>query len=53
MIKISELTLVDKIPEISQLNIHIDAGQTYVLLSSGDTAVNHLVNIFAGPGGNR
>ncbi len=37
-----------KIPEISHLNLQVNEGESYVLLSSGDTAVNHLVNIFSG-----
>ena len=30
------------------MNLHIEEGEAYVLLSSGDTAVNHLINIFSG-----
>lgn len=37
-----------KIPEISQLNLRVDDSESYVLLSSGDTAINHLINIFSG-----
>ncbi len=48
MIKINQLTLKKKIPEISQLNLQINEGETYVLLSAGDTAVHHLLNIFSG-----
>jgi ABC-type multidrug transport system ATPase subunit len=48
MIKINQLTLKKKIPEISRLNLEINKGETYVLLSSGDTAVHHLLNIFSG-----
>lgn len=48
MIKIKNLSLVKKIPELSQLNLHIDNGEVFVLLSSGDSAFNHLINIFSG-----
>lgn len=48
MIKIINLYLKKKIPEISRLNLRIDEGEAYVLLSSGDTAVDHLINIFSG-----
>ncbi len=48
MITTNNLTLKKKIPEISQLNLQINEGETYVLLSSGDTAVHHLLNIFSG-----
>lgn len=48
MIKISDLSLKKKIPEISRLDIVIPEGETYVLLSSGDTVFNHLINIFSG-----
>jgi ABC-type Na+ transport system ATPase subunit NatA len=48
MIRINNLSLVKKIPEISQLNLRIDNGEAFVLLSSGDSALKHLINIFAG-----
>jgi ABC-type Na+ transport system ATPase subunit NatA len=48
MIITNNLTLKKKIPEISQLNLQINEGETYVLLSSGDRAVHHLLNIFSG-----
>ena len=48
MINIVDLYLKKRIPEVSQLNLHIEEGEAYVLLSSGDTAVNHLINIFSG-----
>jgi ABC-type Na+ transport system ATPase subunit NatA len=48
MIHIKKLYLKKRIPEISQLNLHIREREIYVLLSSEDTAFNHLVNIFSG-----
>jgi ABC-2 type transport system ATP-binding protein len=48
MIKTKDLYLKKKIPEISHLNLQVDDSESYVLLSSGDTAVNHLINIFSG-----
>jgi len=48
MIKISDLFLKKKIPEISHLDLTIENGESFVMLSSGDKAVNHLDNIFSG-----
>ncbi|MCP5103311.1 MAG: hypothetical protein GY950_08030 [bacterium] len=48
MIKTDKLSLKKRIPEISQLNLHIEDGESYVLLSSGDNTIQHLVNIFSG-----
>lgn len=48
MIKINDLSLEKKIPEISQLNLEIKDGEVYVLLSSDDKPVYHLLNIFSG-----
>ena len=48
MIKTKDLYLKKKIPEISHLNLQVNEGESYVLLSSGDTAVDHLINIFSG-----
>jgi ABC-type multidrug transport system ATPase subunit len=48
MIKIKNLSLVKKIPELSQLNLQIDNGEVFVLLSSGDSAIRQLINIFSG-----
>jgi len=48
MITIKELYLKKRIPEISKLNLRIPDHEVYVLLSSEETAVNHLVNIFLG-----
>jgi ABC-type Na+ transport system ATPase subunit NatA len=48
MIKINDLYLKKKIPEISHLNLRVNAGESYVLLSTGDTALDHLTNIFSG-----
>lgn len=48
MISINSLYLHKKIPEISDLNLQIKKGETYVLLSSGDNVNNHLINIFMG-----
>lgn len=46
MIKINNLYLKKKIPEISHLNLQVENGESYVLLSSGDTPFDHLTNIF-------
>jgi ABC-type Na+ transport system ATPase subunit NatA len=48
MIKTKELYLEKKIPEISRMNLQVNDGESYVLLSSGDIAVGHLINIFSG-----
>lgn len=48
MITIDNLDLKKKIPEISQLNLDIAEGESYVLLSSGEREFNHLLNIFSG-----
>jgi ABC-type Na+ transport system ATPase subunit NatA len=48
MITIKNLYLKKKIPEISQLNLKVEEGESYVLLSAGDTTVSHLINIFTG-----
>ena len=48
MIVIDNLFLIKKIPEISELNIQVKSGETYVLLSSADTVRRHLMNIFTG-----
>lgn len=48
MIKTKDLYLKKKIPEISRLNLQVDDSESYVLLSSGDTALDHLINIFSG-----
>ena len=48
MIEVKNLDLNKKIPEISRLDIQIREGESYVLLSSRDTTIDHLVNIFAG-----
>jgi ABC-type Na+ transport system ATPase subunit NatA len=48
MITIDNLNLKKKIPEISQLNLQIDEGESYVLLSSGESIFDHLLNIFSG-----
>jgi len=48
MIGIENLFLTKKIPEISDLNLQVKKGETYVLLSSGDNVNNHLINIFMG-----
>jgi ABC-type Na+ transport system ATPase subunit NatA len=48
MIKTQDLYLKKKIPEISRLNLQVNDGESYVLLSSGETAVDHLTNIFLG-----
>lgn len=46
MISIRNLYLKKKIPEISELNLQVQSGETYVLLSSGENVCNHLINIF-------
>lgn len=48
MIKINDLYLKKKIPEISHLNIQVNDGESYTLLSSGVNDINHLINIFCG-----
>ncbi len=48
MIKITGLYVKKKIPEISQINLHIEDGESYVLLSSGERALNLLLDIGAG-----
>lgn len=48
MITIDNLNLKKRIPEISQLNLQIDEGESYVLLSSGESSFDHLLNIFSG-----
>jgi ABC-type multidrug transport system ATPase subunit len=48
MIGIQNLFLKKKIPEISDLNLKVKAGETFVLLSSGERVSNHLMNIFSG-----
>lgn len=48
MIKVDNLYLKKRIPEISHLNIRINNGESYVLLSSEDSPINHLINIFSG-----
>jgi len=48
MINIKELCLKKKIPQISHLNLQVDDSESYVLLSAGDTAVDHLINILSG-----
>lgn len=48
MIYIENLFLTKKIPEISDLNLQVKKGETYVLLSSGENVNNHMMNIFMG-----
>jgi len=48
MIGIQNLFLKKKIPEISDLNLQVKSGETFVLLSSGERISNLLMNIFAG-----
>ncbi len=48
MITITDLYLKKRIPEISKLSFNIPEREVYVLLSSEETAVNHLINIFLG-----
>ena len=46
MIEIKDLFLKRKIPEISELNLRVEAGEVYALLSSGGHVTSHLINIF-------
>ncbi|MCP4154939.1 MAG: hypothetical protein GY757_44865 [bacterium] len=48
MIKIENLCVKKKIPGISHLELTIEAGESYVLLTAEDTATNHLLDIFSG-----
>ncbi|MCP4152469.1 MAG: hypothetical protein GY757_32320 [bacterium] len=48
MIKTTNLSLQKRIPEISDLDLHIPPGETYVLLSATNSPVEHLINIFMG-----
>lgn len=48
MIRIGNLYVKRKIPVISNLELTIDEGEVYVLLSSGHRAPDDLVNIFLG-----
>lgn len=48
MIEIKNLGLTKKIPEISELNLQVRDGETFVLLSSRVTTIDHLMNIFTG-----
>jgi len=48
MIDITQLYLKKKIPEISQLDLSVASQEVYVLLSSDESAFNHLSNIFRG-----
>ncbi len=48
MITTANLFLKKGIPQISNLDLHIQPGESYVLLSAGDRAVDHLSNIFLG-----
>ena len=48
MIEVNELDLVKKIPEISKLDLRIEPGECFVLLSSGEAALDHVINIFSG-----
>lgn len=48
MIEIKNLGLTKKIPEISELNLQIRDGETYVILSSRVSTIDHLMNIFVG-----
>lgn len=48
MITTTNLCLKKRIPEISNVDLSIQPGECYVLLSSGDNAVEHLINIFLG-----
>lgn len=49
MIKINGLHLEQKIPEISKLDLCIEEGEVYVLLTPvGDRTPDHLINIFLG-----
>jgi ABC-type multidrug transport system ATPase subunit len=46
MINIEDLSLEKKIPVFSQLNLRVEDGESYVLLSSAGSSVDHLINIF-------
>lgn len=48
MIQIQNLFLKKKIPEISELNLRVESGEAYVLLSSGERVSSHLINILTG-----
>jgi ABC-type multidrug transport system ATPase subunit len=48
MIKIENLSLKKKIPEISELSLRVEPGEAYVMLSSGQRVNSHLINILAG-----
>lgn len=48
MITITHLNLKKNIPVICDLELHVQPGETYVLLSAKDHAVDHLINIFLG-----
>jgi len=48
MIKTDKLNLKKKILEISQLDLQINEGESYVLLSSKERSIDHLINIFFG-----
>lgn len=48
MIETRNLFLKKRIPEISQMNLSIAEGESYVMLSAAEGAVGHLVNIFSG-----
>lgn len=48
MIKIDNLYLKKKIPEISHLNLQVDDGESYVLLSPEHTPTDYLTNIILG-----
>ncbi len=48
MIKTDKLNLKKKILEISQLDLQINEGESYVLLSSKERSIDHLINIFIG-----
>ena len=48
MLATMDLCVKKRIPEISHLNLRVDNGESYVLLSSGDTTIHHLINIFLG-----
>lgn len=48
MIEIENLFLKKRIPEISELNLQVASGETYVMLSSGNRVNAHLINILTG-----
>ncbi len=48
MINIEDLSLVKKVPVFSQLNLRVEEGESYVLLSSDSASADHLINIFTG-----